>query len=122
MRPMVWFVIWWWIIYEIPPFFSITSAMETRVSHINGAHGEFAVYWAGYPRFPVTIAGAVARCPAKVQCAAAEWTIDTRQNPVPISFHCTGPTGGWAWDYDLWMTDARGIRTQKIRVSVTCAH
>ncbi len=121
-RLAMWVWIGWLIVYVVSPplFFTITRGMQIKTGQINGAQGVVSINWIGYPKFPVTVESEVANCP--FECGRLSSITVAWQNPLRTEFTCTstGRIGSWTADYHWWATDARGIKTQKIKLAVTC--
>lgn len=102
--------------------FRIGTASSPASVKQNGAKGTMVIHWTGHPAFPVTVHAAVASCPSGLSCSGGTAIFQQPVNPLRWNaWTCTGNlTKSWTLDYWVWVTDAGGRSTQKVRQKVVC--
>jgi hypothetical protein len=107
---------------------SSTSFRITRivpaVSHVtrNGPRDPITIDWAGAATFPIT--AHYAPVPGCGNCASETDTFRTGTHSLvwKQAAWCTGTAGGSSYGtWYVWLTDAKGHRTPKVRWSLSCA-
>lgn len=102
--------------------FRITRIDSPASVRENGARGTATIHWSGNPTFPVTMHDAPASCPGGLTCSSETTVATHRANPLAWKvWWCSGNVASdWKLDFWLWLTDAKGEQTQRVRKQVIC--
>jgi len=102
--------------------FRIGSVSSPASIKQNGPKEAMVIHWTGHPAFPVTVHTAAASCPSGLTCSSGTGRFEQPTNPLRwIAWACNGNlTKNWTLDYWIWVTDAGGRSTQKVRQKVVC--
>jgi hypothetical protein len=102
--------------------FRITRLVLPKKMIENGPSKNMFVYWQGDPTFPVTMYIAEPTCAENVTCNSGHLTILHRNNPIEWHdlWKCVGNVSSTMFNYNFWMVDAKGVKTQKVPADVLC--
>jgi hypothetical protein len=102
--------------------FRITRLVLPKKMIENGPSKNMFVYWQGDPTFPVTLYIAEPTCAENVTCNSGHLTVLHRNNPIEWHdlWKCVGNVSSTMFNYNFWMVDAKGAKTQKVPADVLC--
>ena len=102
--------------------FRIASVTSPASVKQNGPKGTMVIRLTGQPTFPVTVHSAPASCPSGLSCVAGSARFERPANLLRwVAWACHGSlTKNWTLDHWVWVTDAAGRSTQRVREKVVC--